>query len=435
MPKVDLLITNGTVVCMDEKGTVIPDGAVAVTWDTVSAVGKREAMADTEAARVLSAKGGIIMPGFVNAHTHAAMVCFRGLADDLPLMEWLNGHIFPAEAKLTSDMVYAGALLACAEMIASGTTCFCDMYLFEGEVAAAAAEARMRAVVGEVLFDFPSPCYGPIEQGFAHTERLLKEWERHPLVSIAIEPHSPYLCAPPVLRRAKKMSDKWEAPLVIHVSETKEEVERIQSKYGKTPVAHLAKEGILGPRLLADHCVVLSDEDIALLARHNVKVAHNPESNMKLASGVAPLQRLLSHGVCVALGTDGCASNNNLDMLSEMDTCAKLHKVFSGDPTVADARTVLAMATRNGARALGMAEKTGSIEAGKKADIIVIDTNQPHLTPIYDPASALVYSARGGDVLHSVINGDIVMEDRRILTLDVEKAMAEVRRLARRIRG
>jgi 5-methylthioadenosine/S-adenosylhomocysteine deaminase len=349
-------------------------------------------------------------------------------------MEWLNDHIFPAESKLNDDKVYRGTLLACAEMLLSGTTCFCDMYLFEDAVARAARDSHMRAVVGEVLYDFPSPNYGPIEQGFAYTEELMRRWQSEPLITIAVEPHSPYLCAPELLQRAFELSKDNGIRLVIHLSETRSEVEQIQSRYGRTPVGFMAAEGLLGPNVLACHCVMLTDADIDLLSRHRVNVAHNPESNMKLASGIAPVPQLLAKGIQVGLGTDGCASNNNLDLLSEMDTAAKLHKVASGDPTVMDATTVLRLGTIEGARALGLGDRIGSIEPGKQADLIVVDTNRPHLTPMYHPESHLVYAARGSDVTTVIIDGRLVVEDRQLVHLDVEKIMADVRRIGEEFR-
>jgi 5-methylthioadenosine/S-adenosylhomocysteine deaminase len=284
--------------------------------------------------------------------------------------------------------------------------------------------------VGEVLFDFPSPHYGPLEQGFSYTAALAKKWKGDPLISIAVEPHSPYLCSPALLRRAHRLATDLDLPLVIHVSETRNEVEEIQKRYGMTPVRHLANIGVLSPRLLACHGVVLSEEDIALLKAHDVKIAHNPESNMKLASGIAPVPDLLAAGICVGLGTDGCASNNNLDMFREMDTAAKLHKVNALDPTVMDAGKTLRMATIEGARALGLEHVTGSLTPGKKADIIVIDTRKPHLVPLYNPESHLVYAVSGSDVSHSVINGKVVMEDRTLMTLDMEAIMEKVRQIA-----
>ena len=430
----DILISNGTILTMDAGNTRIQNGTVAVTGDTIAAIGPSDTFSSWKAERRIDAHGGIIMPGLVNTHTHASMTCFRGLADDLPLMTWLNDHIFPAESKLDEPMVYQGALLACAEMILSGTTSFCDMYLFEDAVARAANHAGMRAVVGEVLYDFPSPNYGPLDQGFAYTQMLIDKWKNDPLITIAVEPHSPYLCAPSLLKRAFLLAQTHNLPLVIHVSETQAEVNNCKNQYGLTPIGHLADLGVLSPHLLACHCVALTDDDIALLKRFDVKVSHNPESNMKLASGISPVPKLLDAGVCVGLGTDGCASNNDLDLFLEMDTAAKLHKVGTLDPTVTDAGSVLRMATIDGARAIGLGKVTGSIEAGKKADIIVIDTRKPHLTPMYHPESHLVYAAKGSDVDTTIINGQVVMENGRLLTIDVGKAMADVIAASKRIK-
>jgi 5-methylthioadenosine/S-adenosylhomocysteine deaminase len=431
----DILITNGWVLTLDSGSRAIPGGAVAVCGERIAAVGRAEELADWKSRRVIDARGGIIMPGLVNTHTHAAMTCFRGLADDLPLMTWLNDHIFPAEATLDSRSVYCGSLLACAEMISSGTTTFCDMYLFEDAVAQAAQQAGMRAVVGEVLYDFPSPNYGPIEKGFEYTERLVGAYRGDPLITIAVEPHSPYLCAPALLTRASDLAARHGLPLVIHLSETAAEVATVRERYGRTPAGHLHHLGLLAPNMLACHCVALTEADIDLLRQYDVKVSHNPESNMKLASGIAPVPQLLKAGVCVGLGTDGAASNNNLDLFQEMDTAAKIHKVQSLDPTVLDAGSVLRMATIDAARALGLSERIGSLEPGKLADIIILDTRKPHLVPIYHPVSQLVYAARGSDVETVLINGRLVMENGRILTFDVERAMQEVILIADRVRG
>ena len=433
MTVADLLITNGIVLTMDPFNRMIDNGAVVITGDTITAVDSVAGLGPVAARETIDVAGGIIMPGLVNTHTHAAMTLFRGLADDLPLMTWLNEHIFPAEAMLDADKVFAGSLLGCVEMIFSGTTCFCDMYLFEDQVARAARTAGMRAVVGEVLYDFPSPNYGPIEKGFDYTRQLIDRWRGDPLVTIAVEPHSPYLCAPELLVQAAGIAGDNSVPLVIHLAETRTEVATIRERYGVTPVQHLADLGVLAPNLLACHCVALEDKDMALLAEHDVKVAHNPESNMKLASGIAPVAELIGRGVCVGLGTDGCSSNNNLDLFAEMDMAAKLHKASSLDPTVMDAATVLRMATIDGARALGLDDQIGSLEVGKKADLIVIDTRKPHLTPMYHPVSHLVYAVGGGDVSTTVVNGRVLMKDRRLTHLDLEKIMADARQIADQI--
>lgn len=426
----DLLITNGTVITMDGQNTVIEKGAVAVKGENIAAVGKEDELSEYKVSKIIDAKGGIIMPGLINSHTHAAMTIFRGLADDLPLMTWLNDHIFPAEADLTPEKVHDGALLACAEMILSGTTCFCDMYLFEDHVAQAAKEAGMRAVVGEVLFDFPSPNYGHLDKGFAYTEMLIEKYKDDHLINIAVEPHSPYLCEPSLLQKASLLARKNDLLLVIHVSETQSEVSQIKERYGFTPVGFLASLGVLSPNLLACHCVHLTEDDISLLKKHDVKVAHNPESNMKLASGIAPVSEMLKKRVCIGIGTDGCASNNNLDIFHEMSMAAKLGKVYAHDPAAVDAESFLRMATIGGARALGLSDVTGSIESGKKADIIILDMRKPHLTPIYNPVSHLVYAARGRDVTTSVINGKLIMEERKLLSLDISKIAMKVMKIA-----
>lgn len=431
----DLLVENGTVLTMAPDNRIIRDGAVAVKGNLIVAVGSRDAMASLTVDQTLDAGGGLIMPGLINTHTHAAMSLFRGLADDLPLMTWLNDHIFPAEAKLNAEMVRIGTRLACAEMIRSGTTCFCDMYLFEDAVAEAAEACGMRAVVGEVLYDFPSPNYGPIKKGFEYVAGMMERWNGSDLIQVAVEPHSPYLCSPALLERAAQLAADHQAPLVIHLAETGSEVAQIEESYNATPVQHLANLGVLGANLVACHAVVLTEADIAVLKSNDVKVSHNPESNMKLASGVSPVPDLLSAGVCVGLGTDGCASNNNLDLFSEMDMAAKLHKVQRRDPTVVDAGSVLHMATINAARVLGVEKDIGSIEVGKRADMIVVDTTKPHLTPMYDPISHLVYAVKGSDVRHSVINGQLVMSDRQLKTIDLAQVLYEANQQADVIRN
>jgi len=435
MKSCDILVLNGTLLTMDSRGTQFKNGAVAIEGEKIVALGSADNFSSWNASRIIDARGGIIMPGLINTHTHAAMTCFRGFADDLPLMTWLNDYIFPAEAKLDYEKVYCGALLACAEMIISGTTCFCDMYLFEDAAADAAKHAGMRAVVGEVLYDFPSPNYGPIEQGFEYTEMLIEKWKSDSLITIAVEPHSPYLCSPDLLKRAFSLAGKNNIPLVIHVSETESEVQKSKEKHGLTPIGFLADLDVLSPNLLACHCVVLTDEDISLLQHFDVKVAHNPESSMKLTSGIARIPELLKEGICVGLGTDGCASNNDLDMFLEMDTAAKLHKVNTFDPTAMDANTVLKMCTIDGARALGLDDITGSLEPGKRADVIIIDIHKPHLTPMYNPISHLVYAVKGSDVATSIINGKVVMEDGELLTLKLEDIIEEIKIIADEIRG
>ncbi len=432
--KVDILLLNGLVLTMDPASTIYDPGGIAVRSGKIVSVGPSELIQSAfESSETLDISGCVALPGLINSHTHAAMTLFRGLADDLPLMDWLQSHIFPAEKQLTEEWVYWGTMLACAEMIRSGTTAFCDMYLFEHKVAEAAKKAGVRALVGEVLYDFPSPCYGPVENGLKHTELLIEKWRGDPLVSIAVEPHSLYTCSPDLLKKCSRMAADHDVPLVVHLSENEAEVKQVMSSYGRRPVAHLDAIGMLDPRLIADHCVALDDNDIRLLAQNRVKVVHNPESNMKLASGIAPVPRLIEAGVTVALGTDGCASNNNLDMFGEMDTCAKLHKAEALDPTVLSAETALRMATVSGAAALGREEKTGQIARGMQADLIVVDFRKPNLTPVYNPVSHLVYAADAADVLHTIIDGRFVMKDRALLTLDLEEIFGHVREFAEKI--
>ena len=433
MTKADILVHNGTILTMDSQNTIIYDGMLAISGSTISYIGKNE-RGPIKANKELDTQGGLILPGLINSHTHAAMSLFRGLADDLPLMEWLHNYIFPVEGKMDADFVRVGTLLACAEMILSGTTTFCDMYLFEEEVARAAKEAGMRSVVGEVIYDFPSPNYGTLEKGFIYTEALIERWEKDPLINIAVEPHSLFTCGEELLRKANDLALKKGVPLILHLAETKEEVHEIEKRFRKRPVQHLKDLGLLGSHLIVDHCVHINKSEIELLAENNVCIVHNPESNMKLASGVAPVPDMIAKGITVGLGTDGCASNNNLDLFGEMDMAAKLHKVNNLDPTVMNAQTLVEMATIEGAKVLGLEKITGSLEVGKRADLIVIDTNKPHLVPMYNPYSHLVYAASGHDVKHSIIDGNIVMEDRRLLTLDVEKIIEQSKEKSNKVK-
>jgi 5-methylthioadenosine/S-adenosylhomocysteine deaminase len=433
---VDRVIAGGRILTMDDRGAVIQDGAVAVHGTDIVAVGERK---DVEARfrgrEVIDADRCLVMPGLINCHTHAAMTCFRGIADDLSLMDWLNNYIFPAEAKnVDRELAYWGSMLACAEMIKSGTTTFCDMYIFEDETAMAAHRAGMRCLLGEVLFDFPSPNFKTPKEGLQYTRTLLEKWADDPLVNIFVEPHALYTCSPELLRESKSLADRYAVPVGMHFLETRSELEELSEKFGRKPVRLLDDLGLLDERFIAFHGVWMDDEDMEVFAKRNCKVVHQPESNMKLASGVAPIPDMLSAGITVGLGTDGCASNNNLDMLQEMDTAAKLHKVHRLDPTVMDARTVVDLATRMGARVLGMERLVGILRPGMKADIVIIDLDRPHLTPIYHEHSHIVYAATGADVETVLINGNVVMKNRELLTIDEEQVMARVREIARRIR-
>ena len=419
-----LSISNGTVLCMDQAGKIIPNGAVVIEDERISYVGAM-GNAPNQDGTALDARGGLILPGLINCHTHAAMTLMRGMADDLPLDRWLNEHVFPAEAKLNGQAVYTGAMLACAEMIKNGVTSFCDMYPFAPQVAQAADDAGLRAVVGEVLFDFPSPNYGEIENGFALSRELITQYKQHPRVRGIIMPHAPYTCSPSLLEKAGAMSRELDSDLNIHVAETSFETGQIMERYAKRPLDYLEAAGILNHRLWIDHGVDFTEDEVARISQAGARVAHCPESNMKLACGVAPLPLYAEYGVALGLGTDGCCSNNDLDILGEMDICAKLHKVHSLDPTAALAEYVLRMATSQGAACLGW-EGLGVLEPGALADVIVIDTDKPHLTPMYNPYSHLVYAARGSDVIHTVCHGQVLMKDRELTLMDEARTMAKV---------
>lgn len=426
-----LAIKNGLVLTMNEENKVIENGFVGVLDDKIVYVGEEKGFSANE---IIDAKGGIVLPGLINAHTHAPMSLFKGLAEDIPLKRWLEEYIFPIEKRLNPELVYIGALLSCAEMIMSGTTTFCDMYFFEDEVAKAAKKVGMRCLISEGLFDFPSPNYGNIEKGYEYTEWLIEKWREDPLINIAVGPHTPYTCSEAILKNAKEIAEAHDIPIIIHVAETEYEVELIRQKYGKSPVEYLKELGLIYPRLIAAHCVHLSKKDMQLIKEGNVKVVHNAECNMKLASGISPVPDMIKMGICVAIGTDGSASNNNLDLFQEMDTVAKLHKISKMDPSVMDAVSVVKMATRNGAKALGMEDIIGSIEVGKKADIIVLNTNTAHMTPLYNPFYGIVYSATGADVTHSIIDGKVVMKERRLLTVDLDSIIEEVKGWAAQIK-
>jgi len=437
MENIDILIVNGHIITLDETDQIIENGFVAVRGNTILALDSMNHLSPScHARRIINAKGGIVMPGLINAHTHAAMTCFRGIADDMKLLDWLNHYIFPAEAKnLSPDLVYWGTLLACAEMIKSGTTTFCDMYFFEDEAAQAARQAGMRCLLGEVLFDFPSPNNKTPQDALSCTKRFIEKWGHDSLINIAIESHSLYTCSESLLLAARDMAREYHLPLALHLLESREEVKILTKKLQMKAIDYLRKQDMLGPDLIAFHCVCMDDDDIAIFADYGCNVVHNPESNMKLASGIAPVAAMINKGINVGLGTDGCASNNNLDLFQEMDTAAKLGKLSNLDPTDMSAQTVLAMATSYGAHALGMGQIIGKLRPGMKADLIIIDMDKPHLIPMYNPYSHLVYTVGGADVETVLINGQLVMENRRLITIDEARVLAEVRRISEKVRN
>ena len=424
-----LLVTGGTVVTFDPRGTVIAEGAVAVVEDRIAAVGPApEIQASYPAAERIDARGGLILPGLINAHTHAPMVLFRGLVDDLELMEWLEEYIFPAEAEhVDEEFVRWGTRLACLEMLRGGITTFVDMYYFDDTIAEEAERCGMRAVVGETLIDFPAPDNKTWEEAIAYTRRFVERWRGHPRITPAVAPHSAYTVSAEHLVEAHRLAVELEVPLLTHLAEDRAEIDRVREQTGSTSIDYLEELGILDDRLLAAHVVWPTASEIELLAARGVGVAHCPQSNMKVAAGVAPVPAMIEAGVAVGIGTDGAGSNNDLNLWEEVDTAAKLHKVTSGDPTVLDARQALAMATIEGARALGLEEQIGSLEVGKRADLIVVAADGFHQQPQRpeeNPYSLLVYSTKASDVETVVIDGRVVVRDRRVLTLDEAEILA-----------
>jgi 5-methylthioadenosine/S-adenosylhomocysteine deaminase len=436
--KLDILIIGGTLLTMAAPSDIVENPMIGIRDGKILSIQQIPAKMEEipEAIETIDASGCLILPGLVNTHTHLPMVLFRGLADDLPLMTWLNDHIFPAEARfINRQTVYDGAMLAIAEMILSGTTTFCDGYFFEDAVAQATITAEMRGVAAQGFIDFPPSDRPNIRKHALTAEAFMKRWRNiSPLVTPALVCHSPYACSPETLVAIKEVARRNESLFIIHLAETREEVAVIRERFGKKPAHHLHNLDLLDEATIAAHCIWLEEDELDLLADFGVKVAHDPESNMKLGAGVAPVPAMIRRGITVGLGTDGCASNNNLDLFGEMGMCSKVHKVFSSDPTALQAEKVVEMATMGGARVLGMADTIGSIVAGKLADIILVRLNQPHLTPLYNPFSHLVYAASGADVQTSIIGGKIVMRDRALLTLDVDTIMDTVRRISREIR-
>lgn len=418
---VDILIAGGTIVTMDDGRRVIEDGAVAIKGDKIVAVGKRsEIVRKYRAKQTINAAGKAVVPGLINTHTHVPMALFRGIADDMDLQEWLTKFIFPAEAKNVNEaFVRAGTRLGLAEMIKGGTTTYCDMYYFEDAIADETKRAGMRGVLGETILDFPAPDNKTWEDGISYTERFISKWQNDPLIVPAIAPHAPYTVSQEHLLQARDVANKLNAPLVIHLAEANTETEFIQQKHqGQRPIEFVEKIGFFTNKTIAAHVIQANDAELDLLKKHNVGIAHNPQSNMKLAAGTAPVPSMLRKNLNVGLGTDGAASNNDLSMWEEMDTAAKLHKLTSGDPKMLSAEQAFAMATIGGARALHIGEITGSIEAGKRADIAIVDLDSLHQTPMFNIYSHLVYATKADDVRSVIINGQVVMLDRRLLTLN-----------------
>jgi 5-methylthioadenosine/S-adenosylhomocysteine deaminase len=433
---VDLLINGGTVVTVDASRRVLSPGAVAIRGADIVAVGPQSEIGGAyTAGRVIDASERVVMPGLINTHGHAPMVMYRGLAGDLALMDWLQQYIFPAEAKTVAPaFVRAGTELAAVEMIRSGTTTYTDMYYFEEEIARVTKAAGLRGVLGETVIGLPSPDAKTPADALARAERFIQEFKDDPLITPAVAPHSMYLVEKEVLLACRALALKYGKPLLIHLAETEDEVKTSRERFHASPTEYLQQIGFWGPTIVAAHGVWVDDSDIALLARHHVGVSHNPESNMKLASGTAPVPKYLKAGVALGLGTDGAASNNDLDMFEAMRQTAFLHKLTTRDPRALPAATVLELATLGGARVLGMEDQLGSLEPGKRADLLIVGMSQARQTPMFDPVSHIVYVTRGDDVETTIVNGRVLMENRRVLTLDEERVLADARRMAEDVR-
>ncbi len=430
----DLLITHGAILAEPGREAPITDGYLAIRGGTIQAMGPLAGIpGPVQARQTIDARGGLVMPGLINGHCHAAMTLFRGLADDLPLMEWLQRHIFPAEARLVNpEMVYWCSKLAAAEMILAGVTTVADGYFFAKEAARAFHDSGMRAIVAQGVIDFPAPGVPDPKKNIEAAADAIACCRRLGQITPAIFCHSPYTCSARTLEEAKALARREGCKLFIHLAETRDEVNRIRAQHNTTPVGFLERLGVLDANTVAVHCVHLEQTDISILKERGTGVITCPESNMKLASGIAPVPALLAAGVPLGLGTDGCASNNDLDLFSEMDSLAKLHKVAGNDPTLLPASQALQCATSGGAAVLGLEGSIGRLAPGLAADCLILDLDTPHLTPFHSP-DLLVYAAKGSDVRTTIINGTVVMDRRRILSFDLAETMAKVREMAKSI--
>ncbi len=440
MTTVDLLLVNGTLVTMDTSYTVIQKGAVAIKDDSIVAVGPTDELTqEYQGVETFDCTNLTLIPGLINAHTHVPMALLRGLADDLRLDVWLIGYMMPVEREFVNEeFVHLGTLLGCAEMIQSGITTFADMYYYEDSVASATVEAGMRAILGQTILKFPSPDADSYEESLTACETFIEKWRNHPLIIPAVAPHAPYTCTEEILKECTDLAIKYDVPLHIHVSETVQEVEEWRDKYGMPVVPWIKKQKMLRAKVIAAHCVHIDEGEINTLQHNDVGVAHNPTSNLKLASGMAPIKTMLDTGLKVGIGTDGVSSNNDLDMLEETRLAAFVAKVSSDDPTALPAKQALTMATRMGAEALHIGEITGSLEAGKRADIAFLDLNRLHTQPSFRRDSdaiyaQIVYTAKSTDVQHVLCNGQWLMRDREVLTVDIDSALVQANELAEKI--
>ncbi|MER2907739.1 amidohydrolase [Morganella morganii] len=430
----DLMITDGTVLTMNPENTVFEHGTVVVSDGKIVAVGGPELTVKYQAKKVLDVKGDIVMPGLINTHTHGSMTVFRSLGDDVP--DRLHRYIFPLENKLVSrDMVRTGANLANIEMIKGGVTTYADMYYFEDEVAKTVDKAGLRAVLGETIINFPVADAQTPEEGIAYAVRFINEYKDHPRITPAFAPHAPYTNTTENLQKIAALSEELNVPVMIHLAETDREKEEIAKRTGgKSPVQYMADIGVLNNRLLAAHVIMADDNDLDLLKKYDVGVAHNISANTKSAKGVAPVTQMLEKGIRTGLGTDGPMSSNTLTTMNELNLVGKIHKLETKNRAAMPPLTVVEMATKGSARALHMDDKIGSLETGKLADIIVVDTKAPNMVPVYSPYAALVYGANGANVRHTIVDGVILMEDRQLLTVNENEIIQDAQRFAEKVR-
>jgi 5-methylthioadenosine/S-adenosylhomocysteine deaminase len=423
------IIIKGRYILLDSQ-SFIEDGFVAISGNLIEKTGKVQEIPLDPEYRIYDFGDSIICPGFINTHTHAAMVGMRGMADDLPLKTWLEKYIWPTELKLVDkDFIEKTIPLAIAEMVASGITTFVDMYFFQDKTARIAIDAGIRAVLGEGLIDGPTPAFGSPEKVLEFTESFIKDFEGNEYIYPAVAPHAPYSTSKENLLKSKEIADKYGVPILIHVAETQWEFNEILNRYGAHPFTYLNKIGFLSEKVIAAHSVWVDEKEFEIIKENKVSISHNPESNAKLASGIAPVQEFLDYGINVALGTDGACSNNNLDIIEEMRTASFLQKIKYMNPESLSARNVFKMATENGAIAIGLGEKLGTLKPGKWADLVVISLNTPHMKPVFDPYSHLVYVAKASDVKATIVNGKFIYENGEYKTLDIEKVRKDIKEI------
>lgn len=422
------IISNARIITMNAGMEIIPNGSILIEDGVIKEI-STGTLSDPE-AEITDAQGMYLLPGFVNTHNHLPMTMLRGYADDLPLHTWLTEHIFPAESRLVNEQnVRIATRLALVEMIKSGTTCFNDMYFFEDAIAEEAYKAGVRGVVGESLIDFPTASFKNLSEGIELSERLINKWQGNCLIHPSICAHAPYTCSADTLKKAKKLADKYNTLLQIHLSETRKEVEDIQAATGMRPAEYLHSLGLLDTNVIAAHCVWLNSEEMELLSKTGTSIGHCPKSNLKLSSGIAPINACLKAGITVGIGTDGTASNNSLDMVEEMRFAALLAKIVDYNPEAVNAKTALHMATIGGAQALGLGHITGSLETGKSADLILIHADASNMQPIYDEYSAIVYAMNSKNVYSTMVHGEWLMQNRQLKTIDKDVTLEEIKQL------